>query len=95
MNLEDVMLTGLCATTQMGLKLIDNSLFRAKKPPIGTEYVCFYKKSAFVHGLTSSEMENMWLRISEDHNCDTFYFNLVETLTSFIEIWKKIFRLDT
>ena len=48
MNLEDVMLTGLCATTQMGLKLSDNALFRAKKPTIGPEYVCFYKKSAFV-----------------------------------------------
>ena len=48
MNLEDVMLTGLCATTQMGLKLTDNALFRAKKPTIGPEYVCFYKKSAFV-----------------------------------------------
>ena len=44
------MLTGLCATTQMGLKLTDNPMYRAKKPTIGPEYVCFYKKSAFVHG---------------------------------------------
>jgi len=56
MNLEDVMITGLCATTQMGLILTDNPLFRAKKPTIGSEYVCFYKKSCFVHGLTSYEM---------------------------------------
>jgi len=89
MNLEDVMITGLCATTQMGLILTDNPLFRAKKPTIGSEYVCFYKKSCFVHGLTSYEMEDMWLRISESVNCDTFYFNLVEFLTSFMDVWKK------
>ena len=48
----------------------------------------------FLIGLNSLDMEAMWLRISEDHNCDTFYFNLVESLTSFMEIWKTIFRLD-
>ena len=60
MNLEDVMLTGLCATTQMGLKLSDNALFRAKKPTIGPEYVCFYKKSAFV---------SIFLLYSQAHWC--------------------------
>ena len=49
MNLEDVMLTGLCATTQMGLQLTDNPLFMAKKPSVNPDYVSFYKKSAFVH----------------------------------------------
>ena len=92
MNLEDVMLTGLCATTQMGLQLTDNPLFRSKKPPVSSDYLCFYKKSAFVHGLTSSEMDDMWIRIHEDHNCDTFYFALVQCMTGFVEIVKNIFR---
>ena len=93
MNLEDVMLTGLCATTQMGLQLTDNPLFRSKKPPISSDYLCFYKKSAFVHGLSSSEMDDMWIRINEEHNCDTFYFAFVQYLTSFVDIVKNIFRL--
>jgi hypothetical protein len=44
MNLEVIMLTGLCATTQMGLKLTNNPNFRAKKPSVNPDYVCFYKK---------------------------------------------------
>lgn len=94
MNLEDVMLTGLCATTQMGLKLTDNALFRPKKPSISPDYLCFYKKSAIVHGLSSSEISDMWIRIKEEHNCDTFYFDLIVSLTSFLETVKKIFRVD-
>ena len=94
MNLEDVMLTGLCATTQMGLQLTDNPLFRAKKPSVSPDYVCFYKKSAFVHGLTSSEIDDMWLKIGEDHNCDTFYFAIVQSLTAFSDMIRRIFRLE-
>ncbi len=94
MNLEDVMLTGLCATTQMGLKLTDNPMFRAKKPYIGPDYVCFYKQSAFVHGLTSSEMDDMWIRVKDEHNCDTFYFAIVKSITAFCEIFRRIFRLE-
>lgn len=94
MNLEDVMLTGLCATTQMGLQLTDNPLYRSKKPSIGPDYVCFYKKSAFIHGLSSGEMDDMWLKIHDDHNCDTFYFALVEFLTIFNDIFRRLFRLD-
>ena len=94
MNLEDVMLTGLCATTQMGLQLTDNPLFMAKKPSVNPDYVCFYKKSAFVHGLTSTEIDDMWLRISDDHNCDTFYFSIVQSMSAFSNMIRRIFRLD-
>jgi hypothetical protein len=65
---KDVMLTGLCATTQMGLQLTDNPRFMAKKPSVNPDYVCFYKKSAFVHGPTSTELDDMWLRICNDQN---------------------------
>ena len=94
MNLEDVMLTGLCATTQMGLQLTDNPLFMAKKPSVNPDYVCFYKKNAFVHGLTSTEIDDMWLRISDDHNCDTFYFSIVQSMSAFSDMIRRIFRLD-
>ena len=94
MNLEDVMLTGLCATTQMGLQLTDNLLFRAKKPSVSPDYVCFYKKSAFVHGLTSSEIDDMLLKIGEDHNCDTFYFAIFQSLTASSDMIRCIFRLE-
>ncbi len=91
MNLEDIMLTGLCATTQMGLSLTNHPGFLHKKPAVGPDYVCFYKKSAFVHGLSGHEMADMWERISEDHNCDTFYFATVEFLTAAMELVKTIF----
>jgi len=94
MNLEDVMLTGLCATTQMGLKLTDNPLFRSKKPSIGPEYVCFYKKSALIHGMTSSEMDDMWIKVNDDHNCDTFYFAVLQTMAAFSDTFRRIFRLE-
>jgi hypothetical protein len=94
MNLEVIMLTGLCATTQMGLKLTNNPNFRAKKPSVNPDYVCFYKKYAVIHGLSTAEMNSMWLRIADDLNCDTFYFGIVEFLASFTELVKNIFRIE-
>ena len=66
----------------------------AKKPSVNPDYVCFYKKSAFVHGLTSTEIDDMWLRISDDHNCDTFYFSIVQSMSAFSDMIRRIFRLD-
>ena len=86
--------SSLFATTQMGLQLTDNPLFRAKKPSVSPDYVCFYKKSAYVHGLSSNEIDEMWLRVSDDHNCDTFYFAIVQSLTAFSDMIRRIFRLE-
>merc|ERR1712173_422302 len=47
MNLEDVMLTGLCATTQMGLQLTDNPLFRAKKTICQSGLCLFLQEKCF------------------------------------------------
>jgi hypothetical protein len=56
------MLSGLCATTQMGLKLTHNPKFLYKKPSVGTEHICYYKESAFVHGIEPSDMDDLWVR---------------------------------
>ena len=85
------MLTCLCATTQMGLQLTDNPLFRANKPSVNSDYVCFYKKNSFVHGLSSTESNKMWLRVGDDHNCDTFYFVIVQSLTTLCDMIRCIF----
>ena len=88
------MLSGLCATTQMGLKLTHNPIFRYKKPSIGTEHICYYKESAFVHGVESSEMNDLWVRMAEEIHCDTFYFSLVQHLTTMLDFVKNIFRIE-
>lgn len=88
------MLSGLCATTQMGLKLTHNPKFLLKKPSVGTEHICYYKESAFVHGIDASEMDDLWVRMSEDIHCDTVYFALVQQLTSMVDFVKNIFRLE-
>ena len=94
MNLEDVMLMGLCATTQIGLRLTHNPLFRNKRPEIGPNYVCYYKESPMMHPVSPIEMEEMWVRILEDgHNCDTFYFAFVQRLSLVVEFVKNLFRL--
>lgn len=94
MNLEDVMLMGLCATTQLGLTLTHNPMFRLKKPQVGPDYVCYYKESPIVHPLEAEEMDEMWVKIQDTgHNCDTFYFGLVQHLTTFVEFLKNLLRL--
>ena len=79
---------------QMGLQLTDNLLFWAKKPSVSLDYVCFYKKSAFFNALTSSEIDDMLLKIGEDHNCDTFYFAIFQSLTASSDMIQSFFRLE-
>jgi hypothetical protein len=88
------MLSGLCATTQMGLKLTHNSKFLYKKPSVGTEHICYYKESAFVHGIDAAEMNDLWVRMSEEIHCDTIYFSLVQNLSVMLDFVKNIFRIE-
>ena len=89
------MLSGLCATTQMGLKLTHNPKFRYKKPSVGTEHICYYKDSAFVHGIESDEMNDLWVRMADsDIHCDTVYFAMVQHLTAIVDFVKNIFRIE-
>lgn len=92
-NLEDVFLTGLCATTQMGFKFTHHPGFWPSKPSIGPNYVCYYKTFPLVHSLMPDEMEEMWVKIKDDHNCETFYFAFVQYATSFVDLFRNLFRL--
>lgn len=93
MNLEDVFLTGLCASTQLGLRVTHNPTFRFRKPLVGPNYICYYKLSSTVHPLDAGEMEEMYARLDEAHNCDTFYYSFVQIATSFLEFIKNLFRI--
>ena len=69
-------------------------LFRPKKPHIGPDYVCYYKTSVLVHPLSSdSELEDLWIKVGEEQNCDTFYFSIVHAASIAVEFVKNIFRL--
>jgi len=88
------MLTGLCATTQMGLKLTHNPKFLYKKPSVGTDHICYYKDSAFVHGIDSHGMNDLWVRMADDVKCDTIYFSMIKKLSATVDFIKNIFRIE-
>ncbi len=93
LNLEDVFLSGLCATTQLGLKLTHNPSFHFRKPIVGPNYVCFYKNSALIHPLDADEIDAMYPRLKDDCNCDTFYFAFIRGARIAAEFLKNLFRL--
>jgi hypothetical protein len=33
---------------------------------VGTEHICYYKESAFVHGIEPSDMDDLWVRWDGD-----------------------------
>lgn len=55
--------------------------------------MCFYKTSSMIHPLESDETEEMYVRIADDHNCDTFYFAFVRFAKATAELFKNLFRL--
>jgi len=44
-NLEDVFLGGLCATSQLGLVLTHNPTFHFRKPLVGENFLRVYEES--------------------------------------------------
>ena len=94
MNLEDVFISGLCATSQLGLVLTNREDFRPWKPILASDYECFYKTSATMHPVPSTEdMEEAYAKLADDHNCDTFYFSFVRGANHVVTFLKNIFRL--
>lgn len=63
------------------------------KPLVGSDYVCYYKKSVLVHPLSAAEQREMWGRVKEEHNCETFYFNMVKMNNNALVFLKNLFRL--
>ena len=64
-----------------------------RKPLVGSDYVCFYKKSVLVHPMAAGEQLAMWDKVHADHNCDTFYFSMVKFNNNALVFLKNLFRL--
>ena len=64
-----------------------------RKPLVGSDYVCFYKKSVLVHPMSAGEQLAMWEKVHTDHNCDTFYFSMVKFNNNALVFLKNLFRL--
>jgi len=92
-NLEDVFLTGLCATTQLGLRLTHNQGFVWRPMAIGGSHTCYFKNSVTVHGSTPDHMEEVWARTQDSHLCDTLLFSFMTFSSRIVEFVRNIFRI--
>ena len=56
--------------------------------------MCYYKTSVLVHPVSSDyELEDMWIKVAEEHNCDTFYFSFVHGASIALDFVKNILRI--
>ena len=92
-NLEDVFLTGMCATTQLNLKLTHNPEFVWRPMAIGGSHTCYFKNSVTVHGSDPQHLEEVWTRTQDKHLCDSLLFNFMTFLSSIVEFFRKLFRI--
>jgi len=92
-NLEDVFLTGLCATTQLGLRLTHNEDFVWRPMAIGGSHTCYFKHSVTVHGSSPEHMEEVFARTQDNHLCDTVLFSFMTACSKFVEFIRNIFRI--
>jgi len=93
-NLEDVFLSGLCATTQLGLRLTHSTGFQWRPMIIGGTHICNYKQSVIVHGSFAPEkIEEIFARTQDDVLCDTLLFSFMEIMSSFTDSVRSIFRI--
>jgi len=58
-NLEDVFLTGLCGSTQLGLKLSHNPGFVWRPMAVGGSHSCYFKNSVTVHGSSPEHLQEV------------------------------------
>jgi len=92
-NLEDVFLTGLCATTQLGLRLTHNPSFVWRPMTVGGSHTCYFKQSVTVHGSSPEHMEEVWARTQDHHLCDSILFSAMTAVSRVIEFVRNIFRI--
>lgn len=95
-NLEDVFLTGLCASTQLGLRLTHNPAFQMRPMVVGGTHTCNYKRSVLVHGpFAPTEIEDIYSKVQVNDNllCDTLLFSFMTLLTSLIDFLRNLFRI--
>jgi len=93
-NLEDVFTTGLCATTQLGLRLTHNPGFQWRPMTVGGTHTCNFKQSVMVHdSFSPAALEEIFVRSEDDLLCDTLLFSFMVTASSVIDFLRKIFRI--
>jgi len=92
-NLEDVFLTGLCATTQLSLKLIHNPEFVWRPMTVGGSHTCYYKNSVTVHGSDPNHLEEVWARTQDTHLCDSLLFSSMKIISHVIDFLRNLFRI--
>lgn len=92
-NLEDVFLTGLCATTQLGLRLTHNPQFVWRPMTVGGSHACYFKQSVTVHGSTPEHMEQVFARTQDNHLCDSILFTFMTVVSGGIEFFRNLFRI--
>lgn len=92
-NLEDVFLTGLCATTQLALRLTHNQDFVWRPMAVGGSHTCYFKQSVTVHGSSPSHLEEVWARTQDQLMCDSLLFSFMRGVSKMIEFFRNIFRI--
>lgn len=92
-NLEDVFITGLCASTQLGLRLTHNPAFQMSPMVVGGTHTCNYKRSVLVHGSFQPEqIEQIYSKVQDNLLCDTLLFTFMTMISSFIDFLRNLFR---
>ncbi|XP_023340907.1 beta-1,3-galactosyltransferase 1 [Eurytemora carolleeae] len=93
-NLEDVFITGLCATTQLGLRLTHNPGFQWRPMTVGGTHTCNYKQSVLVHGSFQPDtIQDIFSKAQDDLLCDTILFHLLSSLSTLTDFFRNIFRI--
>jgi beta-1,3-galactosyltransferase 1 len=92
-NLEDVFLTGLCASTQLGLHLTHNPSFVWRPMVVGGSHTCYYKQSVTVHGSSPEHMEKVFALTQDHHLCDSILFSAMGGASAVIDFVRNIFRV--
>jgi beta-1,3-galactosyltransferase 1 len=77
--LEDVFLTGVVATKNLGIPLINEPRFHNDRP-LFFEHPCLYYHLLTVHQVTPTKLRRLWTSLSmlKQTKCDSFYARFLE-----------------
>ena len=90
LNLEDVFLTGLCGTTQLGLRLTHHPEFRWRPMLVGGTHTCFFKQSVMVHNFSPKQLEEMYAKTQDSLLCDTLLFSLTTAIDGVLDFFSLL-----
>lgn len=93
-NLEDVFLTGLCATTQLGLRLTHHPGFQWRPMAVGGGHTCNFMQSVLVHGsYDAAALQDIFDKTQDNLLCDTLLFSVMSWVSSFTDFFRSLFRI--